>query len=40
MARLIQSKIKQPLVERILFGDLQSGGVATADVEDGELVVR
>jgi ATP-dependent Clp protease ATP-binding subunit ClpA len=40
MARLIQSKIKQPLVERILFGDLQSGGVATADVENGELVVR
>ena len=31
MARLIQSKIKEPLVDQILFGSLQEGGTVTVD---------
>ncbi|MFN2443567.1 MAG: ATP-dependent Clp protease ATP-binding subunit ClpA [Thermoanaerobaculia bacterium] len=38
IARLIQSKIKEPLVDRVLFGDLSAGGTVTVDVRDGELV--
>jgi ATP-dependent Clp protease ATP-binding subunit ClpA len=34
MARLIQEKIRAPLAEEILFGRLQSGGKAVADVSD------
>ena len=37
MARLIQSKIKEPLVDRILFGDLQQGGHVVIDAADDEL---
>jgi ATP-dependent Clp protease ATP-binding subunit ClpA len=39
MARLIQQKIKEPLVDAILFGTLQSGGnvVVDADAQGGEL---
>ncbi|HEU4521046.1 MAG TPA: ATP-dependent Clp protease ATP-binding subunit ClpA [Thermoanaerobaculia bacterium] len=37
MARLIQSKIKEPLVERLLFGDLSGGGKVTVDAKDDEL---
>lgn len=37
MARLIQSKIKEPLANEILFGSLQQGGVVTIGVKDGEL---
>ena len=37
MGRLIQSKIKEPLAEEILFGKLQSGGKLLLDVKDGEL---
>jgi ATP-dependent Clp protease ATP-binding subunit ClpA len=37
MARLIQNKLKKPLADRILFGDLQGGGEVLADVVDGEL---
>jgi ATP-dependent Clp protease ATP-binding subunit ClpA len=39
MARLIQQKIKEPLVDRILFGDLAAGGRVVVDVDDVELVV-
>lgn len=31
MSRLIQDKIKQPLAEKLLFGDLQNGGEVTID---------
>ncbi|MCK5385331.1 MAG: AAA family ATPase, partial [Alphaproteobacteria bacterium] len=37
LARIIQSKIKQPLAEEILFGRLQEGGVVSVDCEKGEL---
>jgi ATP-dependent Clp protease ATP-binding subunit ClpA len=37
MARLIQEKIKAPLAEEILFGRLQSGGKAVANVPDNDI---
>jgi len=37
MARLIQEKIKKPLAEQLLFGDLAEGGNVRVSVEDGEL---
>jgi ATP-dependent Clp protease ATP-binding subunit ClpA len=38
MARLIQDKIKRPLAEEILFGELaEHGGVVHIDVQDGEM---
>ena len=37
MARLIQNKIKKPLAEQVLFGDLANGGRVTIGIEDGEL---
>jgi ATP-dependent Clp protease ATP-binding subunit ClpA len=40
MARLIQTKIKAPLAEEILFGKLSAGGEITVDVQAGELVLR
>jgi ATP-dependent Clp protease ATP-binding subunit ClpA len=39
MTRLIQDKIKRPLAEQILFGELaEHGGVVHVDVADGELM--
>lgn len=39
MARLIQDKIKRPLAEEILFGELaEHGGVVHIDLRDDELV--
>jgi ATP-dependent Clp protease ATP-binding subunit ClpA len=41
MQRLIQEKIKKPLAEEILFGELSSrGGIAYVDQEEGELVLN
>jgi ATP-dependent Clp protease ATP-binding subunit ClpA len=41
MARIIQNTLKAPLANEILFGKLQSGGVAHVDVDDkGEIVIR
>jgi len=37
MARLIQDKIKKPLANDLLFGDLAEGGHVTVTVEDKEL---
>jgi ATP-dependent Clp protease ATP-binding subunit ClpA len=37
MSRLIQSKIKEPLANEILFGSLQNGGTVVVDEKDGEL---
>jgi len=36
MARLIQDKIKRPLAEQILFGELSAGGMVHIDHEEGE----
>ncbi len=37
MARVIQSKIKEPLASEMLFGVLQSGGRVVIDVQDSAL---
>ncbi|MEW6126640.1 MAG: ATP-dependent Clp protease ATP-binding subunit ClpA [Acidobacteriota bacterium] len=39
MGRLIQSKIKEPLAEEILFGKLQMGGKLKVDVQEGDLAL-
>jgi ATP-dependent Clp protease ATP-binding subunit ClpA len=40
MARLIHSKIKEPLVDAILFGKLQDGGNVVVDAEGDGLALR
>jgi ATP-dependent Clp protease ATP-binding subunit ClpA len=40
MARLIHAKLKEPLVDAILFGKLQDGGEVTVDAEGDELRLR
>jgi ATP-dependent Clp protease ATP-binding subunit ClpA len=40
MARLVQDKIKKPLAEKILFGELSKGGEIEVLVSEGELVLE
>ena len=40
MQRLIQEKVKKPLAEDLLFGDLVNGGTVHVTMEDGELKVK
>ncbi len=40
MARLISTKIKEPLVDAVLFGTLVDGGAVVVDAEGDELVLR
>jgi ATP-dependent Clp protease ATP-binding subunit ClpA len=40
MARLIQSKVKEPLAEEILFGQLQAGGQVVLDANNSELTLE
>lgn len=37
MARLIQEKLKKPLAQEILFGELNGGGTVLASIKDGEV---
>jgi ATP-dependent Clp protease ATP-binding subunit ClpA len=37
MARLVQSTLKAPLANEILFGKLANGGTAHVDVKDGAI---
>ena len=37
MARLIQQKVKEPLAEELLFGQLQHGGQAVVEVADDDI---
>lgn len=39
MARLVQTTLKTPLANEILFGKLTSGGIARIDVKDGEIAI-
>ena len=39
MARLIQDKLKKPLADAILFGDLQKGGVAKVGMKGADITV-
>jgi ATP-dependent Clp protease ATP-binding subunit ClpA len=40
MARLLQSALKKPLAERILFGDLEKGGKVILGVQEDRLEIR
>lgn len=40
MKRLIQEKIKQPLAETLLFGNLQNGGEVLLDIEQDHVIFR
>ena len=40
MGRLIQSKIKEPLAEELLFGETQRGGEVLIDEKEGDLVLH
>jgi ATP-dependent Clp protease ATP-binding subunit ClpA len=40
IARLIQDKIKRFFVDEVLFGKLQKGGIALADIEGDDVTVR
>jgi ATP-dependent Clp protease ATP-binding subunit ClpA len=40
MARLIQEKIKKPLADAILFGELQKGGEVTIETDEEGLAVQ
>jgi ATP-dependent Clp protease ATP-binding subunit ClpA len=40
MARLVQSTLKAPLANEILFGKLVNGGIAFVDAEDGKIVIK
>ena len=37
MERFISQKIKKPLVDKLLFGNLKSGGIIKLDIEKGEI---
>ncbi|WP_372872733.1 ATP-dependent Clp protease ATP-binding subunit ClpA [Shewanella sp.] len=39
MARVVKDLIKRPLADEILFGDLEHGGIAHVDANDGEIVI-
>ena len=40
MERLVQTTLKAPLANEILFGKLTAGGTARIDVKDGEITVE
>jgi len=40
MARLIQEKLKRPIAEQLLFGELEKGGHVHIDERDNELVLH
>ena len=40
MARLIHQRIKEPLVDAVLFGKLQHGGSVVVDAESDALALR
>ncbi len=40
LARLIQSEIKKPLADELLFGKLKDGGIVDIDVKDEDLVFK
>jgi ATP-dependent Clp protease ATP-binding subunit ClpA len=40
MSRLVQQKIKEPLAEELLFGQLENGGTVIVDEKNGEIVLE
>jgi ATP-dependent Clp protease ATP-binding subunit ClpA len=39
MARLIQTELKDPIADQVLFGELQKGGVARVEAGPDGLVI-
>jgi ATP-dependent Clp protease ATP-binding subunit ClpA len=37
MGRIIQKKVKEPLAEKILFGELKEGGHVTIDAAEDQI---
>jgi ATP-dependent Clp protease ATP-binding subunit ClpA len=37
LARVVQSEVRDPLTDEILFGKLEHGGTVTIRIEDGKL---
>ena len=40
LARVIQTDVRDPLTDEILFGKLENGGTVTIGLENGELKFR
>ncbi|HYO13851.1 MAG TPA: ATP-dependent Clp protease ATP-binding subunit ClpA [Thermoanaerobaculia bacterium] len=40
LGRVLEDEVKRPLTEELLFGQLESGGKATVDAEEGKVVLR
>jgi ATP-dependent Clp protease ATP-binding subunit ClpA len=40
MSRMVQQKIREPLAEELLFGNLQNGGTVVVDMKDGNIVLE
>ncbi len=40
LGRVIDERVKRPLTEELLFGELAGGGRAVVEVREGELAVR
>ncbi|MDR3238369.1 MAG: AAA family ATPase, partial [Spirochaetia bacterium] len=40
IGRLVQDKIKSFFIDQVLFGELQNGGKAVADIFNGEIIVK
>ncbi|MCP3957486.1 MAG: ATP-dependent Clp protease ATP-binding subunit ClpA [bacterium] len=40
LARVIEDKVKRPLTDELLFGELEGGGKVTVDGVNGEIVLR
>ena len=40
LARVIQTDVRDPLTDEILFGKLEHGGTVTIDLVDGHLAFR
>jgi ATP-dependent Clp protease ATP-binding subunit ClpA len=40
LSRLIDDKVRKPMADELLFGELSSGGTVTVDLEDGAIALR
>jgi ATP-dependent Clp protease ATP-binding subunit ClpA len=40
LGRVLEDEVKRPLTEELLFGQLENGGKATVDAEEGKVVLR
>ena len=40
ISKLVDNKIKDPLVDKVLFGNLKNGGTAKIAVKDNEIIVK